>query len=206
MLNASFCPQIMNLLYCKEMKPLASNKPQILLVVGQPAAGKTFFAKQFSDTFKTIHVDYEHYHELLSSVELGDKAVTEFLKELFKTKQTIIVEGRGESRHDRFLLANLARSKGYDLLIIWVQTDPQTIRQRVGRTGTYTAASYEAKLAAFEPPDRTEQVLVISGRHTFSGQAKMVLKRIVTQRSASPLTMPPDRTSGNGTSGRITVN
>lgn len=188
------------------MKSLTSNKPQILLVVGQPAAGKTFFAKQFSDTFKTIHVDYEHYHRLLGSVELGDVAVTEFLKELFKTKQTIIVEGRGESRHDRYLLANLARSKGYDLLIVWVQTDPQTIKQRVSRSEAYTAADYNTKLASFEAPDRTEPVIVISGRHTFPGQAKMVLKRIVTQRGAAPMVSPPDRSADQNRNGRITIN
>ena len=187
------------------MKPLQSNKPQILLVVGQPSAGKTFFAKQFSDTFKTIHVDYEHYHRLLGSVEIGDKAVTEFLKELFKTKQTIIVEGRGESRHDRYLLANLARSKGYDLLIVWVQTDPQTIRQRVAKSASYGPGEYEARVAAFEAPDRTEPVLVISGRHTFSGQAKMVLKRIVAQRAAAPMPTAPGRDDDQKRSGRITI-
>lgn len=186
------------------MKSLGLNKPHLLLVVGLPGAGKTFFAKQFGDTFNTIHVDYEHYHRLLGSVEMGDKAVTEFLKELFKTKQTIVVEGRGESKHDRFLLQNLARSKGYELLIVWVQTDPQTAKQRYERLKPYSPDEYRARQQTFELPDRTEPVLVISGRHTFNGQAKMVLKRIVMQRAAAPMPETPKR-ADDKRSGRISI-
>ena len=106
----------------------------MLVVVGLPGAGKSFFASQFSDTFGVPYVDYNHFQRLTGNMDIGDKVATELLGQLFLTKQSLIIEGRGESKQDRLLLAKLAKSKSYDLLYIWVQTEPQTAKQRAVST------------------------------------------------------------------------
>lgn len=177
------------------MKPLEKNKSHVLVVVGVPGAGKTFFAKQFGDTFGAPHVDYEHFHELTGNVELGDKVATELLGQLFRTKQTIVMEGRGDTRRDRALLAKLVKAKGYELLYVWVQTEPHTAKQRALKLG-YSERDLADRTEAFEPLSQNDPFVVISGKYTFPAQVKMVLKRIIVPRasaaqSRSPQQSPP---------------
>lgn len=189
------------------MKSLELNKPHMLVVVGLPGAGKSFFSKQFSDTFGTAYVDYNHYQRLIGNEELGDIVATDLLGQLFRTKQTIVIEGRGETVQDRQILVKLAKSKEYELLYIWVQTEPSTAKQRAvkSKTAAYSEEEFAERSSVFAVLDRTEPQVVISGRHTYASQAKMVLKRLVAQRSASakPVVVPSRTIQKH--SGRIIV-
>lgn len=185
------------------MKSLKLQKPHLLVVVGLPGSGKSFFAKQFSTTFGMPYVDYAHYQQLTGSEDLGDVVATELVQHLAVTGQSILIEGRGESKLDRSVLAKLAHSVGYKLLFVWVQTEPQTTYKRAVATkdGGYSQSEYDARIKAFALLDRTDPFVVISGKHTFVSQARMVLKRIVTRetvvthhptiRHASEASQPP---------------
>lgn len=190
------------------MKPLEKTKPQhVLVVVGIPGAGKTFFAKQFSDTFNAPYVDYAHFHSLTGSIEMGDIVATELLGQLFRTKQTIVMEGRGESRQDRLLLSRLVDSKQYKLLYVWVQTEPQTARQRALKS--MTGSDFNERMELFEPLATSEPFVVISGKYTFAAQMKMVLKRIIEPRSGNTASQPkptqPPQQAIQKRSGRIII-
>lgn len=187
------------------MKSLELNKPHLLVVVGLPGAGKSFFAKQFSDTFSVPFVDYNHFQRVTGSVDIGDKVATELLGQLFLTKQSLIMEGRGETKQDRQLIAKLAKSKQYDLMYIWVQTEPTTSKQRAvsSKTAAYTEQEFMERVSTFDILDKSEPYVVISGRHTYASQAKMVLRRLVEPRAVTR-TVPPQRTIQKH-SGRIIV-
>mgnify|MGYP000489406189 CR=1 FL=1 len=162
------------------MDPLEPNKPHLLVVVGLPGAGKTFFAKQFGETFGAPYVDYVHYHELTDNIDLGDTVATELLGQLFLTKRTIVVEGRGESKEDRAILMKLSAAKGYAILFVWVQTEPQTVLKRavLSKDAPYSQSEFDSRSEAFDHLGRNEPHIVISGKHTYASQARMVLKRI----------------------------
>lgn len=162
------------------MQPLEIKKPYLLVVVGLPGAGKTFFAKQFGDTFGAPYVDYVYYHTLTGSIELGDTVATELLGQLFITKRTIVVEGRGETKEDRAILVKLAVAKGYEPLFVWVQTEPQTVHKRAvkAKDAPYSQEEFEARSEVFAQLDRSEPQVVISGKHTYASQARMVLRRL----------------------------
>lgn len=190
------------------MKSLELNKPHLLIVVGLPGAGKSFFAKQFGETFGAPYVDYGRYHELTGSQHVGDVVATDMLGQLFLTKQTIVIEGRGETKQDRLILAKVAATKGYKPLFIWVQTEPQTTIKRVVNApgAPYTRDEYDMRVEAFVPLERAEPQIVISGKHTFASQAKMVLKRLVTPRTTLATPTAPARPIRPLRSGRIIVN
>lgn len=170
------------------MKSLHLSKPHLLVVVGIPGAGKTFFASQFADTF---NIPFIHYSAIqhLRETPLSEEETAEFAgmlyRELIKTNQTILIEGPGASRVERTALAQQARAVGYEPLFIWVQTEQATARARAVkgvRGSSYQTISddvFDAETNRFTPLNSAEKSVVISGKHTYASQAKMVLKRLV---------------------------
>ncbi len=179
------------------MKSLQVDKPHLLVVVGLPGAGKTFFAKQFSGMFSAPYVDYDHYRQLVGNDELGDKITGELLAQLLLTKQTIVMESIGSQRAERKDFARFARHNGYEVLYIWVQTEPATTLQRAvtSKTATMTRREFDERTNQFEILTKDEPHLVISGKHTFASQAKTVLKKLIAPRtetiSGQPRRTPP---------------
>lgn len=195
------------------MKSLHLSKPHLLVVVGIPGAGKSFFAEKFADTFK---VPYIHYQAIQTTAEtpLGEQETAELAglmyQELVKTDQTIILEGPGTSRTERDALARLARQAHYEPLFIWVQTEPATAEKRAvqGIRGSsnlkITKDQFDNEIKRFTPLHKTEKSVVISGKHTYASQAKIVLKRLIEPnleaRRSTPTIMAV-RPAG----GRITI-
>jgi shikimate kinase len=174
------------------MKSLQVDKPHMLVVVGLPGAGKTFFAKQFSSTFNAPYVDYDHYRHLINNDELGDKITGEMLAQLMLTRQTIVLEGLGSQRAERKDFTLFARKNGYEVLYIWVQTEPATtlLRAVTSKSATMTRSEFDERSSQFEILTKDENHLVISGKHTYASQAKVVLKRLVSARTETPSAGP----------------
>ncbi|PLS81486.1 hypothetical protein CYG49_01895, partial [Candidatus Saccharibacteria bacterium] len=123
------------------MNGKSHNKPLVILVVGLPGAGKSFFAKRFSETFGAPVVSYDRIRfeinpEFEMSVE-KEGAVHRLaryqIEELLKTKRSIIIDGGANTRADRLTLTQLAKKAQYNSLVIWVQTDVATCQQRALR-------------------------------------------------------------------------
>src|SRR5215213_5320740 len=120
------------------MKSLALSTPLLLLVVGRPGAGKSFFARQFSATFSAPVISQDRLRTLLFSkptfssdeAAIIDQVAAYQLEELLKTKRTVIIDGGCNAKANRLQLDRLARQNGYDTLVIWVQTDEATCQAR----------------------------------------------------------------------------
>lgn len=189
------------------IKSLELTKPHLLVIVGLPGSGKSFFAKQFSETFGAPYVDYAHYHKLVGSVETGDIVATELIGQLLLTKQTIVIEGRGETREDRAILTRLCQSKGYEVLYVWVQTTPQTAHKRavLAKGAPLNEREFSERSETFAPLGNGEPYVVISGRHTYPSQARMVLRRLAAPRTAASSQSHGDRAPIQNHSGRIII-
>lgn len=184
------------------MKSLNLARPQMLLIVGNPGAGKSFFARQFSETFDApvVSLDrirYELFAEPTYSNDENDlvaRVSGYFIEELLKTKRSFVVDGGCNSRTDRTQLVQLAKKADYATPIIWVQTDIATCRSRVLKrhpdksvddrfSPRLTEQLFNSLAKRFTEPTR-EKHIVISGKHTYSTQAKMVLRKLVADREA----------------------
>lgn len=184
------------------MKSLNLARPHILLVVGNPGAGKSFFARQFSETFgapvvSQNRIRFELFEAPSYSNDENDlvaRLMAYQIEELLKTNRTFIIDGGGSARNDRIQLNQQAKKAGYDLGIIWVQTDPATCRLRAQKRNPDKSPddkfnpgmgeqTYEALTRRFTEPTR-ESYVAISGKHTYNTQAKMVLRKLVATREA----------------------
>lgn len=176
------------------MKSLSLTKPHLIIMVGLPGSGKSFFAEKFAETFHVPYVCQQKIEEL--SADNGEALTQLLLTELFKTSQSIIFEGATGSRTERAALFKTARAAGYEPLIIWVQVDQFTAQDRsIVAKKTTSPEEFDQRSKRFTPPNSMEKPLVISGKHTYASQAKVVLKKLSSPRAeVSMHTAAPERT------------
>ena len=71
-----------------------------------------------------------------------------------------------------------ARKYGYEPALIWVQTDTNTIRQRLKsqyRSVSKAKTAYDKAVAEMEAPTDIEHPIILSGKHTFETQTRHVI-------------------------------
>ena len=122
------------------------------------------------------------------------------LEELVRTSKTLVYDGGCNPRSDRQEIEKIARAAGYATLVIWVQTDMPTAefrslkrsQRRAGDTlnSPMDANTFESVCKRFTQPHVKEDFVVISGKHTYAAQARVVLKKLVTARSATSSAQP----------------
>lgn len=172
------------------MKSLSLARPHAIMMVGIPGSGKTHFAKKFSDTFNAPFINAREIGNECGSQEIGQSVAGLFVAELAKTGQTFVYEGATDSRTDRAEFNKWARLKGYQPMIVWVQTDMPTAQDRTRRLRGIERHEYEQLSKVFSPPHRLESPVVISGKHTYATQAKIVLNHLAKTRKESASVVP----------------
>jgi predicted kinase len=194
------------------MKSLSLSRPLVIMIIGLPGSGKSFFARQFADMFGAplISTDFIRHALFPESKYTAEEdayvnALTDNeLTELLKTHKTIIIDGGMNNRTTRLTTERLAAKNGYGKLAIWVQTDEPTSlsrstkrsskRQTDALNNSMDTATFERIKKQFSAPTATENVIVISGKHTFATQARVVLKKLVAPRNELVSKVPvPDR-------------
>lgn len=185
------------------MKPLSLSAPHLIVMVGIPGSGKSFFAEHFATTFNAPYVSAEKIMTDLGVPREASGAVANhLLEQLFKTGQTVIYEGDSDTRSNRLDMAKAARAHGYDPLLVWVQTESISAKQRATRSGrgsaAMTAEQFDSALKRFTPPNLSEKAVVISGKHTYASQLKIVLKRLAEGRADATTNEVPARAANEG--------
>lgn len=125
--------------------------------------------------------------------EMTAKVVSLMLNELFKTRRTLIYEGKTATKAARNAIVKEAITAGYEPLIVWVQTESVEAKRRATRKqkdGIYlTDEQFDTAIRHFNPPSVQEKAIVISGKHTYASQLKIVLKRklpVISDQSSHP--------------------
>lgn len=189
------------------MNNASASRPLILVTIGPPGGGKSFFARQFTETFGAPLISFDEIrYELFNDVTYTpdeDIIVARVaglqLRELMKTKKTILIDGGHNPKVSRVELAKVARANGYGVMNIWVQTDERTARVRSTRRGrgkhdqfnrALSDAEFESQAKKFTPPSKFEPYVVISGRHTYNSQARIVLKKMIPENETTTETKP----------------
>ncbi len=181
------------------MKPLSLSHPHLIVMIGIPGSGKTTFAERFAATFQTPLVSQMAFEQLLFGTKYENEQKSliltqTVLAELLKTGQTIIYEDTTGSHQYRQELAKTANKAGYVPLFVWVQTDSMEASRRATRkakgTITLTTHQFDQAVARFNVPVAAEKAVVISGKHTYASQLKVVLKNLTTERAGRPVQVP----------------
>jgi predicted kinase len=185
------------------MKHLQLTPPLLLLTMGAPGAGKSYFARQFSEQHGITRVSgdrirYELFSEPTFSLEeeaIIDRILKYFVEEAMQSEQTIICDSFFLRHKERKDIYTLAKQKGYRVLTIWLQSDPATATRRAtqrDRRETDSKFSFsmspqivKSMTNILERPNESEDFLVVSGKHAFRSQNLAVLKKITTLYSNS---------------------
>ncbi len=206
------------------MSTLKPARPLMLVTIGHPGAGKSFFARQFADTFRAPLISFDEIrHELFNEISHSsdeDIIVARVaglqLRELLKTKRTILIDGGHNPKISRIELAKLAREAGYSVLYIWVQTDEATSRKRSLKRNpnrdtdmfnrSLTADEFDYQTRKFTAPSAKEPFVVVSGRHTYATQARIILKRLANNHESSRSAPPARETPINSARRPLSIN
>jgi len=185
-------------------------------MLGAPGAGKSFFARQFSETFSAPVVSYDCLRMMVFSEPTYQKSEEDVVRnlanneinELLKTHKTFIIDGGNSTRPERLAIERAARENDYGTLIIWVQTDEPTSRFRATKRSakrkwdewnvSIPDQLFDSQLKRLMPPLPSEPAVVISGKHTYATQAKVILKKLVLPREdGSSSVHAPERSNNH---------
>lgn len=185
------------------MKQLQLTPPLLILTMGLPGSGKTFFARQLADEYNIPRISEDNIrYELFEKptfaaeeTEIIDRIQNYALTEVLKTRNTVICEGQYLQATRRKAVHDLATRNGYRVLTVWLQTDVQTSAARAmrrDRRNPDSKFSFEIDKATFlkireqlHRPSDKEAFVVISGKHAFKSQALTVLRKITSVYSES---------------------
>lgn len=176
---------------------LSAAQPLLVLVVGIPGSGKSFFARQFADSYKFFYIDSGRYEAELDALGSSNKDIYNVSKRLvnvtyeqaLKCFRHIVLEGPFNTVKEREEILNKARKAGFGTLIVWVQADEDTSRARaLNRDRRRADDKYSLDISQDEfdeinkkfqnPNPKKELFVVVSGKHDFKSQGVVVLKKI----------------------------
>lgn len=187
------------------MKKLQLTPPLLIITMGYPGSGKTYFGRQFAELYSIARLSEEVFrYELFENplfnkdeADIIERIMSYSLTEMMKTEQTIICEGSFLKLKQRKSLYELAAKNGYRTLTIWLQTDFETSANRANsrdRRSIDNKYAFPVDKATFtkiantlERPVEKEQTVVISGKHAFRSQCLTVLRKITSMYSDSLL-------------------
>lgn len=150
-------------------------KPYAILVFGVPMSGKTQFATKFSQKFKAPHLNFEPIPGI------SRKAYLSIVSQIALSQQNLVIDDGIDTFKQREQLREILKSAGYKSIIIWIQTDVNTVKRRLRthlKSVERAKAYFEERLDQLEAPEDSENAIVISGKHTFEGQLRSVLSHL----------------------------
>lgn len=185
------------------MKHLQLTPPLLIITMGYPGSGKSYFARQFAETYGLARISedrirYELFEKPLFNNDEADiisRVGGYMLEQLMQTENTILYEGSFLSRKERKAAEELAKKNGYRLLVVWLQTDIETSAQRAAtrdRRNPDSKHAFELDRHTFnnikdrlERPGEKEIFVVVSGKHAHKSQSLTVLRKIAAIYSDS---------------------
>ena len=179
------------------MKSLHLTQPHAIMMVGIPGSGKSFFAGQFSDMFNAPYIDSLAIEARSRDGAAAGELIAMVLAEIAKTGQTFIFEGNSDSRVRRTEFSRWARERGYQPMLVWVQADQATSLSRSLKAKTLDREQFKAAIRGFSAPHPDEKPVVISGKHTYASQAKVVLGHL-SKENRPVEAKAPERTRPSG--------
>lgn len=178
------------------MAKTVPKQPVLLMLYGFPGAGKTYFARQFSQHIQAAHIDSDRIRSELFEKPRYDKqendVITQLMNymtsEFLSAGMSVVYDVNAMRASQRHGLRELARRAKAQPILIWFQMDPESAFQRNGQrdrrhsddkhAAGYDKKSFEAIVGHMQNPTPTEDYIVVSGKHTFNAQFGAVVRRL----------------------------
>lgn len=185
------------------MKHLQLSPPLLIVTMGLPGSGKSFFARQFADLYSLPRISedrirYELFEKPMfnsGEAEIINRVSFYMLEQAMKAERPVICEGSFLTTAERKAAVELAQANGYRTLVVWLQTDLETSAQRAAVRDrrnpdskyafTIDKPTFESIKNNLQKPHEKETVVVVSGKHAFKSQCLTVLRKIAAIYSDS---------------------
>ena len=174
-----------------ELKP-----PLLLITMGYPGSGKSFFARQFGEQYSLPVLSDERIRfELFENPQFNNdesdivsRVFDYALEQLMRTGSSLVCDGSFLKLKDRQRIQDQAKKAGFRTLTVWLQTDINTSNIRARRRDRrnpdskyafdLNAVQFKNISESLQRPNDKEKFVVISGKHAFKGQSLTVLRKI----------------------------
>ena len=178
------------------MAKIYPTKPFLLLFYGYPGAGKTYFARQFTENVQAAHLQADRIRGELFETPRYDKQENDIVTQLMDYMTEEFLSAGLSVAYDTNAMRVKQRRMLYDMaykchaqpILVWFQMDQDTAflrnikRDRRRADDKYAAqwdrTSFEDIIGHMQNPMPGEGYVVISGKHLFSMQQSAVVSKL----------------------------
>jgi predicted kinase len=178
------------------MAKIQPTKPFLLLLYGYPGSGKTYFARQFTESVQAAHLQADRIRgELFENPQYDKKEnalVTQLqnymAEEFMSSGVSVVYDANLVRKGQRQKLTEIARRNGVTPLVVWFQMDIETAfyrnikrdRRRADDkyAGGWDRSTFDGIVAQMQNPTISEGYLVISGKHLYNMQLSAIASKL----------------------------
>jgi predicted kinase len=178
------------------MAKIYPTKPFLLLFYGYPGAGKTYFARQFTENVQAAHLQADRIRGELFEAPRYDKQENDIVTQLMDYMTEEFLSAGLSVAYDVNAMRVKQRRSLYDMaykchaqpVLVWFQMDQDTAfsrnikRDRRRADDKYAEhwdrTSFESIIAHMQNPTAGESYVVISGKHLFNMQQSAVISKL----------------------------
>lgn len=200
------------------MTKLQLTRPVFILVYGYPGAGKTFLSRQLCEDITAAHIQGERIrYELFEKPtydrqenEVVDHLMNYMAEEFLNAGVSVVYDANALRFSQRRSLRDMARKTKAQPLLIWIQIDVESAFTRVVKRDRRKAddrfampldrTSFDSFASRMQNPGKTEDYIVISGKHNYRTQRDAIVKKLydsglVLASNASTKLVKPELTN-----------
>lgn len=178
------------------MGKIQLKKPILVMLYGFPGAGKTYFARQLCEILQATHISSDRIRGELFEKPRYDKPedsivnhLMEYMAEEFLGAGVSVVFDANIHRGAyRKKIRELARKEHAKTVLIWFQVDADTAFARLNQrdrrknddkfSRAYSKQQFDQFISKMQHPAKTEQYVVLSGKHSFNMQKGAILRKL----------------------------
>lgn len=171
-------------------------RPVLIMLYGFPGSGKTFFARQLCEDMNLAHVYDDKIRNELFEKPMYDRHENEIVKnimnymteEFLNTGVSVVYDANAMHTSKRRALRDLSLKFKAEPVLIWLQIDIESAFIRVVKRDKRKAddkyassmdrTTFESIVQNMQNPHFNENYVVLSGKHTYSTQKQMTLKKL----------------------------
>lgn len=171
-------------------------KPVLIMMYGFPGAGKSYFARQLSDSLHAVHVNSDRIRDELFDKPRYDKEenqvvdhLSEYMAEEFLNAGVSVIYDFNVARAaQRSRLRDLAKRMHAKPILVWFQVDHDTAFGRIMKRDkrriddkyarSFDRTGFDAYITGMQNPKKEEDFVVLSGKHSFPMQRSTLVRRL----------------------------